>query len=110
MKVSKATKIQRMTGDKLCFWSKSDSGYHYQGQQCTVMIGQPTGSLRPINLDTLQADTLDDCNLYDIEPLRNFEPISNYPDIYIGENFVPALKRCLQIVSSDGARNYVTVV
>lgn len=110
MKLSKAKKIQKTAGDALDLWCRGDGGYEYLSRHCRVVIGKPIGSMTPINLNTLQATSLDDCRLQDMEPVGNFEPRTAYPEISLGFNFIPAIKRCMQIVSADCDRNYGTVV
>jgi hypothetical protein len=111
MKVSKAKKIRSIYGKKLESWTKSEGGYFFASSKIYLTIGNPTGNGELVNLDTIQANFLNDCQTtpYQDDYLARPIPDVKYPTISLGDNFLSAIERSLKIVDIDCARNYGTV-
>jgi len=108
MKVTQAKKIQRIWRGH---WERAGTGYAFRNSRVSLFIGTCEGKSEALNLDTIQAKTLDDCLSQPIDDAHHWSMKNMVTGIPIdtGDHILEALERSLRIVDENACRNYGTV-
>jgi hypothetical protein len=110
MKITTAKKIKGIWKYKNG-WEKAGSGYVFRNSSVYLTIGETEGMPLHVNIDTIQAKTLDDCATQPIADAHyhTTKNIVQGEPIHLGSHILEALKRAVKVISQDSPRNYGTV-
>jgi hypothetical protein len=111
MKVSQAKKIERIWKGVGWHWESVGTGYAFRNSRVSLFIGNCEGKSAALNLDTVQAKTLDDCLSLPIDGAHHWSMKNMVTGVSIdaGDHIFEALERSLKIVDDNADRNYGTV-